>query len=82
MNRTYIYEWPKPRLRDRDITTRPRITTTGKRLPYTGLLYKVEAINVLDGTELSKEGNFPECLYWGAIWAKRNEIFESLPVAA
>ncbi|BCW47945.1 hypothetical protein [Arthrobacter sp. StoSoilB13] len=70
------------RLRNQELTTRPRVTITGTRLPYAGLLYKVEAINVLDGGKLSKEGNLPECLYWGTVWARRNETFESLKVAA
>jgi hypothetical protein len=70
------------RLRNQELTTRPRVTITEKRLPYTGLLYKVEAISVLDGAKLEKVGNLPECLYWGTVWAKRNETFESLKVAA
>jgi len=69
-------------LRDQELTTRPRITITGKRLPFAGLLFKVEALDVLDGVKLEKEGNLPECLHYGTVWAKRNAIFESLLVAA
>lgn len=70
------------RLRDQDLTTRPRITVTETRLPYSGLLFKVEALDARNGKKLKREGNFATCLYYARRWAKDNESAYTFPVAA